>query len=426
MQLPNLRTLLLSLLAGFIFILFNFTDLLRHATAKWLPNSAVGNAAMAVCSWPSSLYSTLGQSPQGLFSTLLHLCIYGLWLYLPCIALLAIVRKTPRIALNGALGFVAGVGSLAIITWAAVVVFYVGWGLLIALNFIFYVLHAVVEFLKPLFLYVMPFILVLGAVSLAVWGVIALWRLLGPKWITGILAACGGLYFAYPVLASFYEKVLLPILQWVGAILLPILRWVGAVLSAILEFLGMIIGWVLVVLIWIAIIISGIGLVLGVVGSVGYLIIDQIKAAWHTGSGYKGILAGSFAIGITLGLILWACTGTPMMSQLADNTWHDTTIVASNASVVYGFTAILPGVLTDASKVIFSAANPPIFDAFVLLFLLTLSFVSIVRGLTRQEEDQFQVTFLSKDLLKLSALLALAIPAIILFALAAVSQGDSS
>jgi hypothetical protein len=409
----NYKLIFYDVLVGTLFVLFNFNGFLRFASKNWIANPTVSKVLVDISHWPDFIVPAQKQASLALYGNLLNVCFWGLWIYLVAILLLALVRLRPQIVSNGLLGLFAGLFSIAIFSWLEVIITGIVNLLITITVFIAGVLAAVWNFLAPFIgwlVIIVGIVAVLGAIG---WGVYELWKKIGPWGFVGAFVAGGLLYLIWPSVVKFYQSVILPVLQWIGAIL-----------TSILNFLAPIFVWLFKAIIIIAIILSALGLFIGFVGSAGHMLIDQIKAAWHSGSGQRGILLGSFAVGLSLVLIFWVSSGSAEMTQIVNSSWTSTAFLFGHTSPVQVLNSLLPASVVVAEPNMFQTATAPVFDSITLLVVLAVSYLGIMRGLRPKQEDTFQTMFVSRDLLKLGGALVLALPAVALVLLAAAAPKE--
>ncbi len=407
--------------AGTIFVLFNFNGFIRYAANKWLPSSpTVQGMLVQVSHFPDLILPTTADGKTGLLGTVLYLCFIGLWLYLGAVLLLAVVRGKPRIALNGVIGFSTGVFSVAILGWLEVIIVAI-LGVLLAIGrVIFGILAAIWEFLAPIIHWIvvaLGWIIIVAVPLLAlagiVYGLYWLIKRFGLKFVIGALAAGTILYFVWPILVELYRNYILPVLQWIGMVLNYLASWIV-----------FIVAWVLKALIVVAIAVSALGLILVFVGSLGRMMRDQLESAWKSGSGSRGILVGSFSVGLALAIVLWVSSGSVELSQLVATNWQSITPVLGDISPVTIFNTALPASIAALAPAIFGSSHAPLFDALSLLVILIVSYFGIARGFRPRHSDEYHATFFSQDVLKLGGLMILALPALALVVLAASAPHD--
>ena len=416
----NYSMIALDFLVGAIFVLFNFNGFMRYAVKKWSHNPTLIDTVVQVSHWPEFVMPAQPQAAISLFGNIMNLCFLGLWLYLGAMILLSLARLKPSIVANGVLGLTTGISSIAIFGWIGVILAAV-LGFLVTVGiFIANILSAVWLFLEPFvrwvciaLAWVCMALLIAALIAGIVWGAITLWRKWGFKGILGILAASGILYFTWSLLAYVYKNFIL-----------PILRWLASVLEYVIGLLAFVLGWLVKILIVVAIVLSAIGVVLGFVGSVGRMLNDQIRAAWNCGSGRRGILLGSFAVGFSLAVVLWVSASSPELSRTINSAWQSTAPVLRDLSPIQIFSAMQPASIVETSRTLFQTMNTPVFDGIILLGVLLISYVGILRGIRPQQEDKFHTSFISQDLLKLGGVLVLALPAVAVVLLIAMAPKD--
>ncbi|MBK9095409.1 MAG: hypothetical protein IPM84_22165 [Anaerolineae bacterium] len=434
MKRPNISVLLLDVTFGIVFAFFNFDGFLRYAAHHWLSSSWLAETIVRISWWPQRFLASLNASHLSLFHDLLVLCFYGVWVCLGFIALLSLIRLNLRITFSGLLGLTTGAASIGILAWLGVLLVVLGgvlmavlrfllriWNFLVGIlgavwTFIVRILTAIWGFLLPIINFLLPILLIVAVIALVVWGMIVLVRRFGYGGVViALLAAIAG---------YFLRDILLVLGQWLWSALLFVLGIFGSILNWLGWLIGTIVGWIFHVLIPKILIPVGfvlliVGAVLIVVGTLGSMLLDQFRAAWHSGTGQKGILLGAFSVGLSLALILWVCLGSGEASRSVDQAWSETSLVANSISPMHIFAGILPVAVRNASIAMFGGNSAPNFDAMILALILPISYFGVLRGLTMRTTDEFRASFIHQDVLVVGGALALAIPAILLVMFAA-------
>lgn len=420
MERPKFLTMFFDVVVGAIFVLFNFNGFIRYTAHHWFPDSSVAGFFVEISHWPDYFIPTNNAAKIGLLGNMVYLCFIGLWIYVGGIVLLAIVKATPRIAVNGGLGLLAGASTIHLVGWIGVVLAFIVGVLFAIFTFIRDLLQAIFLFLAPYLAWIFFvfgwIVLVAGGLFMVGAIIFAVYQLIKNIGLKGVIIAVASgtiFFFAWPLLREFYEFYLL-----------PILRWVQMVLSYVVSAIGFLVIWAVKIAIVLAIIISALGAVLAVIGSLGHLLVDQFKAAWNSGSGHRGILLGAFGVGLSLAVIIWVTSGSPQMTSVVAIAWHSSTPAFFQASPVEMFNALLPTQIISSTPTLFATASAPIFDAFALLVLLGVSYAGFVRGFQLRRADEYHTTFFSKDLLKIGGLMILALPALAVVILAAAAPKD--
>lgn len=441
MKRPSISVLLLDVAFGVVFTLFNFDGFLRYVARYWLSSSWLTDTIVQMAEWPQRFLTNLNASDLSLFHDLLVLCFYGVWIYLGFIALFSLIRLNPRITFSGLLGLTTGVASIGILAWLGVLLVILGgilvavlrfllriWNFLVGIlsavwAFVVRILTAVWDFLLPIIHFLLPILLVVAVIALVVWAVIVLVRRFGYGSIVAVLLAA--------IAGYFLRDTLLVIGRWLWAAILFVLGILGNVVSWLGWLIGVMVGWIFQVLIPQILIPLGfilliVGSVLIAVGTFGSMLLDQFRAAWHSGSGHKGILLGAFSVGLSLALVFWVCLGSNEASRTVDRAWQETALVANHLSPIHIFSSILPVSVRNASIGMFAGNSAPNFDAVILALVLPLSYFGVLRGLTMRNTDAFRASFVHQDVLVVGGALALAIPAILLVMIAALMPREEN
>ncbi len=321
-----------------------------------------------------------------------------------------------EILLNGTLGLVVGLTSIPILAWLTVGLIYVAfllWSLLIFLKGLWDVVGAWVNgilqgignFLQPIISFLWPVVLILSLVGLLIGIAVLLIRQLKVFGVVIVLLLAVGVYLGWPSLTTFYQNTGVPILQGLGGALGVFLGWLWAGLAFVIV-------WALIILFWLSIVFAILGVTLGVLGTLGSTLVDQIRSAWHSGTGHRGILLGAFSIGLAISLLLWA-SSTSGTGAIVDGAWHVHSFLLRDVSPTQTLIALLPQGVRDASSVIFGSASPPMFDFLLLALVLPLSFIGIMRGLSVRHADGFRTSFIRRDIMLVMAALLFAIPVLL-------------
>lgn len=441
MKRPSIAVLLLDVTFGIVFTLFNFDGFLRYAAHRWLASSWLAETMVQMSWWPQRFLASLNASDLSLFHDLLVLCFYGVWIYLGFIALLSLIRLNPRIAFSGLLGLTTGVTSISILAWLGVLLVILG-GILVAVlrfllriwnffvgilgavwAFIVRILTAIWDFLLPIINFLLPILLVVAVIALVVWAMITLVRRFGYGSIVAVLLAA--------IAGYFLGDTLLVIGRWLWSAILVVFGILGSILSWLGWLIGVIVGWIFHVLIPKILIPVGfilliVGSMLIAVGTLGSMLLDQFRAAWHSGSGHKGILLGAFSVGLSFALIFWACLGSGEAPRIVNQAWQETAPIAESISPMNVFAGILPDSVRSASVTMFGGNSAPNFDGIILALILPISYFGVLRGLTTRTTDEFRASFIHQDVLVVGGALALAIPAILLVMLAALAPREET
>jgi hypothetical protein len=445
----RLRSIALSLVVGCVFVSANFGGILHHLSESEIAQRFGVSSALNIASQMSKAVS--GTSNSTLYQWLV-ICFWGFWVYLGAVLVLTLARWRPSIAGYAAGGLLVGLFSLPIFSWLGLLVVDIFWILGVILSFLSRIFHAITDFVVWLFALAWPVL----AVAAAVCVVVLLWKSFGPVRRLAGVAGAVVLYLLGPALRIFYERILLPILRWIGAILQTVFGWLAVVVL-----------WLVKAVLLIAGVVAAIGIVVGTIGSLGQVVVDQMRTAWEAGRSRKGILIGSFSLGSSLALILLVSAGAPEsqatsvpaasgagpMGQVAtkspakkkkgkkkvvraapvyipppppppisdtvDRAWHSAGWVLQNTSLAHAFSGTLPAEVRAWAQRTFKSASAPIFDAVLLAVALGLSIIGTLRGVLARKEIPLTVTFYRRDLVGLVAL-----PLLLIVAVFAASDGN--
>jgi hypothetical protein len=144
---------------------------------------------------------------------------------------------------------------------------------------------------------------------------------------------------------GFLAGILEPLIK----VLLIFIQILGAVLGFLARILELLIKVLLIFIAGMFIFITGIG----IIALLGRLLIDQYKAAWESGSGSKGVLAGSFSVGLALGLIFLNCYGHSDQMSTIDRAWAEVVTFANWISPMNVFEFLIPPSYSEVISLIF-------------------------------------------------------------------------
>ncbi len=295
-------------------------------------------------------------------------------------------------------GLTVGFLSVPILAWTIFLIFALVNFLLAIINFINELL---INLLKWIISF-LPILIYIGLVLLGLWLVVLTIQFLWEryKWrtvITAVLAATFAYLWGKPIFLFLLTNILWPIFSALITIISFIVQILGAVLGFLASILEPLIKVLLIFIAGMFIFITGIG----IIALLGRLLIDQYKAAWESGSGSKGVLAGSFSVGLALGLIFLNCYGHSDQMSTIDRAWAEVVTFANWISPMNVFEFLIPPSYREVISLIFSSLSYPLFDSFVLVTALALSWIGIIRGMFSTLRDEFRVTFVSQEALVL-------------------------
>lgn len=444
---------LLSILLGFIVILFNFSALIEKTAADLFPGSAFTRGVGYVLLLPKQLHST------DLLYTCAFACFCGVWLYLAMMLILALARRKIALAGQGLLSFITGVLILPLLGWCVLLLYWMLWVVLKVVGFVFYIIGIIFNFLLSLMHYLWPVLLAAIIISLIVWA----WKARAFKGLA-ILVGLGALfYFLWPYLRNFYLSYILPVLQWIGHIFAVIFGWLVSVLAFLIK--------------WIAalfLVIAACIMVLSGLACIGYFIVDQFRTAWECGSSRKGVILGSLSVGVSLSLIFIVSVGSlqppsafggqgavvhaaapnfqtpntsvkkkirkgqqenvplsqPIAPVAATEMGIDTALDLAARHGGFGFvgtslprvfTWSLPHSMKEWAAESFHHAHAPVFDAIVLLMVLFISMIGLARGMFTKEKFDLKYKFYNRDFVVL-----VAVPVFLLILLLSASESNQA
>lgn len=434
--------------AGVVILVFNVPGFLRYAAHHWVSNGFIISTLELLADIPESIYSILSPSDGDLFTTLLRFSIYGVGLYLLGVGVLALRKQEARLIPGAIISLVTGILAVAIMLWAFAILLWLGQAIITLVIFLWpyiKILFYVIAGIAVLFLvgYIFVFLwqkfgiwgiiglLALGAIIWFAWPYIWLSMVWLVKFIIKILPWVVGIgiaiiillwvwnEFSFPgilttlilaALAWFGRSIIYTVILWIyHEILLPILVVILKALLWLGEILGIIFAFLFRAFVFIVFVLMGIG----IVAFLGNMLLDDLRAAWNGGSGMKGVILASFGIGLAIALILLASAGSVQSMTLVDEAWSTTIPITGNFSLMGAFLSIMPNNYQSPLQAIFSTVGIPVFDAVLLAAVLGFNYVGLIRGLGREREDKFHVSFIGKE----ATALAIGAPLVLLVAI---------
>jgi hypothetical protein len=399
--------LLIEIPVGILFFLFNFDGFMRFVARNYVVNinQSLAEWIIGFSYLPRQFYAMLSQTESDLFLSLFRLALYGIGTYFVLILLLSFREKHSRMFFYSLGGLTIGFLNVPILAWTIFLIF------------------ALVIFLLAIINFILPILIYIGLVLLGIWLVVLTIQFLWEryKWgtvITAVLTATFAYLWGKPVFLFLLTNILWPIFSALIATISFIVQILGAVLGFLarileplikvllifIQILGAVLGFLARILEVLLIFIAGMFIFItgiGIIALLGRLLIDQYKAAWESGSGSKGVLAGSFSVGLALGLIFLNCYGHSDQMSTIDRAWAEVVTFANWISPMNVFEFLIPPSYSEAISLIFSSLSYPLFDSFVLVTVLALSWIGIIRGMFSTLRDEFRVTFVSKEALGL-------------------------
>ncbi len=391
--------LLIEIPIGILFFLFNFDGFMRFYARHHLVsiNQSLADWIIDISYLPRSSYAMLQLSDADIFSFLFRLGLYGLGAYLVLILLLSLRKGSFSTLFSGLGGLIIGFLSVPLLAWTIFI-------FLALVSILFAIINFVIDLLVKLVVWLGPFLTILFYIGLTLLGLWLIVTILKSLWesyewgavITAILAVIVAFLWGRPILLFLLTRILQPILN----ILIVIASFITKILWGILGFLASILGFLASILLFIVkalffLIIIFLGI--GIIALFGHLLIDQYKAAWESGSGSKGVMAGSFSIGLAVVLIFLNCYGHFDQMAVVDGTWAAILTFANHVSPMSVFEFLIPSAYRETIQLIFSSLSYPLFNSFVLVTVLVLSYIGIIRGMFSMLKDEFRVTFIGRE-----------------------------
>ncbi len=455
---------LLSVAVGVVFVLFNFSGLIRHFLNPILSqDSTSGNLLFSVLLLPKHVQSI------EFLSTAMLVCLFGLWGYLAGLLVLAFVKSNARLAIEGFLALLIGIFSIPLLGWGLIsaywiiwliskVVIFIYWIVSKIIDFILYIFSALFKLLVVLLHYTWPILIALVIIALVLW--------LRKRKSDSQFSLMKALLCAAGIAAIYFMR--LPLIAFFLRFIWPILQWCKQVLGILFVWLGVLFKW----LFYLAVVFFAFVMLIGILGSIGYLLIDQFRTAWQWARSRKGVILNSFAIGSSLSLIFMVSAGSiqnvpanvtrvvaatttsttqnlprkkksksqknipqnaprvvPVSARVPvaeTRTAIDGACIAARFSIV-GIPIsnlvrdILPKGIRELTQEAFNHASAPTCDAVILALALLVGIFGLVRGLRTANEIDLTITFYRHEMLVL-----LAFPLLIVLQVFAAQESNQS
>jgi hypothetical protein len=209
------------------------------------------------------------------------------------------------------------------------------------------------------------------------------------------------LWFARVYVWTFFVWLTIALL-WVVQLLATIFgyigrffSWLGQYFVWLVEVVAFLFGLVLMFLTYLFFALIGIG----AVAMLGNLLLDDIRAAWNSGTGVKGSSQGAFAVGLAVSLLLAVSLGDVQSAEVVNLTWNAIVPTALQFDVMGTYMLLLAPPWDLRLPMVFATAGIPLFDAFLLAVVILIGVLGALRGLRygTTYEDSFSVRFFSEE-----------------------------
>jgi len=368
---------------GLLFMLINFPILLSKIISTYAGNAEVESLLLDVVnSTQKIIYDLAGNNPESTFQSMISFSFIGLWLYVILLGLFSLRHGNFSLFGLGILGLLAGIVCVQIISWIALII-------LAIISFVFSILGFIIGILGVVIVFLLRYGIWVVAIGYGLY-LLYTYREYVIKYFIWALLAIGLGYFLYKVMPLIW--------QWFINLIRPILDF----LSKILGYLAVIV----VFLSYIALVFIGI---LGILTTLGHLVVDQIKGAWHAGNGHKGVMLGAFSIGTALALIFLTSVANPALVNSVNYGWTESwqildtftgyelsTSDFAHIQLTNGFVQTMP---TSVRNFVFENlinVNAPLYDTFLLITVMAISYMGILRSMPFQlgkQQEKISVTF---------------------------------
>ena len=369
---------------GLIVAVFNLKGFLAYAALHWSPSAHLTDAILAVTTVAGQVLIAVAGDDASLTEGVAHWIVTGFWWYLAASILAGVLLLKPRHTTHSLGGLAAGLAWFPVLCAVLLAAWFVV-GLCVrlvglvfaAIGWVFALLMPVAAFLGRVFLLLAPWALGLAAIAAAVVGMAWLVRnLRGRPLFLAVCAvgAAGATYLSWPVLQGIY------------AALLPALAWVGGVLGVLLSIVVTVLGTIVLVAAAVAVVLIAVCFLTGVLGLLGWLVVDQFRAAWLGGQGSTTMFLSGFSVGTAVAMLMMICIGRPEAGAVLDAAWANAAWLGRDLAPASAFAAVLPDRVEGLLAVVLQDASAPVFDAVLVLGLFVCATLGMFRlGEQKQE-----------------------------------------
>lgn len=370
---------------GLMVAFFNLKGFLAWAAVHASPSPGVTNVVLAVTHRATALLAGIAGPGDAMPLRMAHWLVSGFWWYLAATLVGGVLLWKPMYSAYSVGGLFSGLLWFPIACWAGFITFVVvrlcvtvTLAVVGALTWFLGLFAPLVAFLGQVFAILLPWIAVLvlitGVFAIAFW---AGRNLRGkPLALVGLAVIVGLLGYAFfPSLAYVWVTLVQPALHAIGGFL-------GAVLGVVIPLLG----YLLVVVVTLALVCMVIAFVSGLLGLLGWLLADQFRAAWLGGTGKTSMFLSGFSVGTATAMVLMVCIGHADAAAVLDGTWHTFAWLGRGIAPAALFAALLPASVESVLATLLQDASAPVFDGLLLLALFACAGLGMFRlGEQRQE-----------------------------------------
>lgn len=407
------NVLLFNSFIGLIFMLINFPKLLSKAIRFYVDDIDIRILLLDIVGGTQEIIQGLaGNNPERTFQDLISYSFIGFWIYIALLILFSLRHGSLSLFGLGILGLFIGIASLHVISWIALIIVW-----------ILYLLGLIINFLVIILAFIFKYGIWIAIIGGAIYLIYAYWEYIVKYFIRAMIALGVG-YFLYKVV----YKVVSVIWEWFINLIRPILDFIAKILGFLLI--------IAIIVMYIGAIVIGI---LGILSTLGHLVIDQIRSAWHAGNGRKGVMLGAFSIGTALALIFLTSVANPSLANRVNYGWNESWYIFNDITglditqsqfaqinLTRGYVQIMPASVREFVFENLDTASAPLYDTFLLLVVLVVSYMGILRNISQRLEAQTEVipvTFYPDEYFAIFGGLILQVALIFI---AALSEGNNS
>jgi len=414
------KALFLSASIGFVFLLVNFPKFTTQVIVNTIKHPTWQTTALfPVVTVQDILTSLIGPVPEMTFQKLMSINFIGFFVYLVAVSLFALRHKDVGLLGFSIGGLILGYAALHLISWMAVIIVAILTFVVNVLGWLAYIIKIVLEFI-----FVRGWWLIL---LLVLAGVIYAFKDKLLKFLAGSVVATIVGYLLYrfvPIVWRWFLKLIDPIIRFLKMV------W-SKYIVPVLAFVITILGW----LIFVTISVLGIFLILT---TLGRLVVDQFRAAWHSGKGRKELALSGFAVGSAIALIVLTSVAAPPVASGINDGWkHSFEIIDGFIGTNIGasalarieptniFVATMPNSVKTFVFTYLTNAHPPIVDSALFFAIIIIAATSVALRVfpsISKVPTKTRVSFLPTEYFAIFGGLLIAV--VIIFA-QAVSEGDS-
>ena len=368
LRIPLIRYIIgWPLLFGLITLPFTLNGALSYVAHQTQQIFWISIPLQTFSNLPEAFYTKLPISQYFWFELLVRWVLISLGCYLLLASIVSMRQKNWSVIAAAFAGLILG---MFIITWITWLIWLLGLGIAI-LEFFKNFFTVIFQWLitTPLiYFFIVIFMLLLGFI-LFLFATILLENINDINWrriaFVSTILAFGGvlLWFGMPLLLSTAMPTFLSIGEWWNTYVGPFLVQTLAFITRLLIFL------------------LGLLIALAVVAFLGNQFIDQFRSSMSTGQSIGELFDTSFALGITLAIILLVCYANVDYYNLVNESWSRTVPLLPPIDVVSSSQSLIPPSIRAFLAEVLLGSSLPIFDVSCIIVALFLANCSLLMGL---------------------------------------------